>query len=106
MGYLHNGECLPQINVSASKNEADAVHVTLCNLDPKAVAEVELTLSGVDAVGQVSGQILTAAEMTRHNTFDQPERLKPAMFQSFSTAGQTVSVELAPMSVSVLEIGV
>jgi alpha-N-arabinofuranosidase len=102
-GYIHNGERLPQINVSASKDEAGAVHVSLCNLDPKATAEVKLTLSRVDAIGHVSGQILTA-DMTVHNTFSQPENLRPIAFQSFSTAGQTVSVELAPMSVSVLEL--
>jgi alpha-N-arabinofuranosidase len=103
-GYIHNGERLPQINVSASKDEASAVHVSLCNLDPKTTAEVELILSGLDAIGQVSGQILTAADMTTHNTFSQPESLKPAAFQSFSTAGQTLTVELAPMSVAVLEL--
>jgi len=103
-GYIHNGERLPQINVSASKNEAGIVHVSLCNLDPKITAQVRLTLSGVDAISQVSGQILTAADMTSHNTFSQPENLKPVAFQSFSTTGQIVSVELAPMSVSVLEL--
>jgi alpha-N-arabinofuranosidase len=103
-GYIHNGERLPQISVSASKDETGTVHVSLCNLDPNATAKVKLTLAGVDAIGQVSGKMLTADDMTTHNTFSQPEQLKPTEFQSFSIAGQTVSVELAPMSVSVLEI--
>ena len=34
-GYIHNGERLPQINVSASKDETGIVHVSLCNLDPR-----------------------------------------------------------------------
>jgi alpha-N-arabinofuranosidase len=103
-GYIHNEERLPQINVSASKDEVGSVHVSLCNLDPNATTEVELTLFGLDAIGQVSGQILTAADMTTHNTFSQPESLKPAAFQSFSTAGQILTAELAPMSVTVLEL--
>jgi alpha-N-arabinofuranosidase len=103
-GYIHNGERLPQINVSASRDEAGTVHVSLCNLDPKATAEVKLTLSGTDAIGQVSGQTLAAGEMTAHNTFGQPENLKPVAFQSFSTTGPTLTAQLASMSVVVLEL--
>ena len=103
-GYIHDGEQLPQINISASKDDAGIVHVSLCNLDPKEAAKVELALSGADAIGKVFGQILTAEDMTAHNSFEQPEKLKPAAFQSFSISGQTVSVALAPMSVCVLAI--
>jgi alpha-N-arabinofuranosidase len=102
--YVHNGERLPQINVAASRDEAGGVHVSLCNLDPKATAEVTLTFLGADAIGRVSGRILTANDMTTHNTFDRPERLKPAAFQSFSTSGQILTADLAPMSVTVLEL--
>ena len=102
--YILNGERLPQINLSASKDDAGIVHVSLCNLDPKEAAKVKLVLSGADVIGEVSGQILTAEYMTTHNTLDQPERLKPVAFQSFSTSRQTVSVELAPMSICVLAL--
>jgi alpha-N-arabinofuranosidase len=102
--YTHNGERLPQINISASKDEANTIHVSLCNLDPNAAAEVKITLSGLDAINQVAGQTLTAPNMTTHNTFDQPEQLNPAAFQSFSILGQTLTAELAPMSVTVLAI--
>lgn len=103
-GYIHNGERLPQINVAASRDEAGGVHVSLCNLDPKATAEVKLTFLGADTIGRVSGRILTAKDMTTHNTFDRPEQLKPAAFQSFSTSGRILTAELAPMSVTVLEL--
>lgn len=102
--YILNGDQLPQINISASKDDEGIVHVSLCNLDPKEAAAVTLALSGAQAIANVSGQILTAEDMRMHNTFDQPERLKPVAFQSFSTSGQTVSVALAPMSVCVLAL--
>jgi alpha-N-arabinofuranosidase len=101
--YFHRGESLPQINISASKDEMGNVHVSLCNLDPNTIAEVEIKLSGMDAVGQVSGQILTAKDMQAHNTYDQPNHMKPIAFQSFSLAGQTVIAQLAPMSVTMLK---
>jgi len=102
--YLQSGDRLPQVNVSASKDNAGSVHVSFCNLDPNASADVIINLSGVDAIGHVSGQILTAHDMNAHNTFNQLENLKPTAFQSFSLTGQTVKVQLAPMSVTVLKI--
>ncbi len=105
VSYIHNGERLPQINISASKDAADNVHVSLCNLDPNNTAEVKLSLSDVDAIGHSSGQILTAGEMKAHNTFIQPEEVKPAAFESYSIDGQTLTAQLAPMSVTVLELG-
>lgn len=102
--YIYNGERLPQINVSASRDESGTVHISLCNLDPNAVSEVKLNLAGANAVSQVSGRILTAANMTAHNTFDRPQNLTPTEFQAFSVDGQTLSAKLAPMSVTVLSI--
>ena len=81
--YIHNGERLPQVNLSASKDRAGNVHASLCNLDPNAVADVEMMLAGTEAVEQVSGQILTAKDMNMHNTFSQPEKLKPTALDTF-----------------------
>jgi alpha-N-arabinofuranosidase len=102
--YRLNGEQLPQINLSASKDDKGVVHISLCNLDPKQTAKLEVNLSGTEAIRQVSGQILTAEDMRAHNTFEQPERIKPAAFQSYTASGKTVSLELAPMSVCVLAL--
>ena len=102
--YVHNGESLPQISVSASQDAAGAVHVTLCNLDSRSVADVTLALSGLDTISQVSGRILTAAAMTTHNSFDQPDAVQPAALQTLSFTGQQVNVQLAPLSVAVLTI--
>jgi alpha-N-arabinofuranosidase len=103
-GYVHGGERLPQVSVSASKDQADRIHISLCNLNPAAAAWVELVFSGIDALGQVSGRILTAGEMSAHNTFDRPENVQPVPFRSFSTTGPILTAELAPMSVVVFEI--
>jgi alpha-N-arabinofuranosidase len=104
-GYVHGGERLPQVSVSASRDETGRVHVSLCNLDPASSAWVQLSLAGAGSIGQVSGRILTAGEMNAHNTFERPENLGPVPFQSFSTTGSTVIAELDAMSVVVLEIG-
>jgi alpha-N-arabinofuranosidase len=103
-GYVHGGERLPQVSVCASKDEAGKVHVSLCNLAPRASAWVEIVFAGMDALGPVSGRMLTAGEMSAHNTFERPEAVRPVAFDSFSTTGPVLTAELAPMSVVVLEL--
>lgn len=102
--YVLNGESLPQLSVAASKNAAGAVHVTLCNLDSRAGAEVVLALNGMDAVQRASGRIVTAATMQAHNTFAQPDAVAAATLQSVSHAGRQVTVQLPPMAVAVVAI--
>src|SRR5664280_862235 len=77
--YQSGSDKLPQVNVSASRDQAGRIHVTLCNLDPKNAAEVACDLQGVKAT-KVSGRILTAPAMNAHNTFEKPETLKTAEF--------------------------
>lgn len=102
--YVINGESLPQLSVSASKNGAGVVHVTLCNLDSRAGAAVALALNGMDAVQRASGRIVTAATMQAHNTFAQPAAVTAAPLHSIAHAGQQVQVQLPPMSVAVVAI--
>ena len=72
---------LPQLSVSASKDKAGRIHVTLCNLDPNAPAKVACQLEGAEAQ-KLSGRVLTAATMNAHNTFESPDNVKPAEFNA------------------------
>ena len=101
--YSFGSERIPAVNASASRDGAGKVHVTLCNLNPNAAAEVTCDLQGAKAT-KLSGRVLTAPEMTAHNTFDQPENLKPAEFTAFKTTEAGFGTTLPPKSVVVLEI--
>jgi alpha-N-arabinofuranosidase len=103
-GYVHGGERLPQVSVSASRDEMGTVHVSLCNLAPQAAAWVELVFAGLDAIGPVSAQTLTADDMSAHNTFAQPDAVHPVGFAAFSTTGPVLTAELPPMSVVVFAL--
>jgi alpha-N-arabinofuranosidase len=103
--YEHNGEQLPQVSVSASKDAKGEIHVSLCNISPEAEANVDLQLRGRDEGAIVSGKILTAGDMHAHNTFQQPEAVKPSDFTGVTMTGQGYAVLLPPMSVVVLNIG-
>jgi alpha-N-arabinofuranosidase len=102
--YHHNGHSLPQISVSASKNAAGIIHLTLCNIDSRSAAQAAIRFIGGGSISQVSGRVLTAGDRQAHNTFDRPETVKPADLQTADFGGQEVRVELEPMSVVVVAV--
>jgi len=101
--YKIEGDQMPALSVSASKDASGAVHVSLCNLDPKNAAPVECQLRGC-AAASVTGRVLTAPDMRTHNTFDKPNAIVPAELAGIKIGSGVVSATLPPMSVVVLEI--
>jgi alpha-N-arabinofuranosidase len=101
--YQFGAEKIPAVNVSASRDGAGKIHVTLCNLNPNAPAELTCELPGAK-VQKVSGRVLTASEMSAHNTFAQPENIKPAVFEACKVSEGGFSTTLPAKSVVALEL--
>lgn len=101
--YTHDGESIPAISVSASKDDQDRVHITLANKDPNQPRTTSVDLRGQD-VSSVSGRVLTADQMNTHNTFEQPNRLQPTSFDEAELNGNTLTIELPAKSVVSLEL--
>jgi alpha-N-arabinofuranosidase len=100
-----NGETLPQVTVSASKNAEGKIHVSLCNIDHQNEVGLDLDLRGNSAgETKVNGIIITADKMDAHNTFDQPDAVKPAEFTGVSMENNKLAIKLPPMSVVTLAI--
>ncbi len=94
---------IPALNVSASKDKSGKIHISICNLDPKNTVELVCELRGTGAK-KVSGRVLTAATMTAHNTFDNPQAVEPAAFRDFKLDGNVLTATLPAKSVVVLEV--
>jgi alpha-N-arabinofuranosidase len=101
--YQFGNNEVSSIDVSTSKDKSGKIHVSLCNLNPSKPADVSCKLLGIELAG-VSGRVLTADDMTAHNTFDKPETVKPVAFNNFSLSDDMLKVELPAKSVVVLEI--
>jgi alpha-N-arabinofuranosidase len=101
--YEFNSQKIPDVSASASRDPAGKIHVTLCNLNPNQPAEVACELQGGKAQ-KLSGRVLTAPAMNAHNTFDQPDAVKPAEFSAFKITGTGFTVTLPAKSVVVLEV--
>lgn len=101
--YKLDGEKLPAVSVSASKDKQGRVHVSLVNIDARKANEVTLNLNGVSAA-TINGRILTSQKLQDHNTFDKPNTVSPKSFTAFKKDGNNLSVTLPPFSVVVLEM--
>jgi alpha-N-arabinofuranosidase len=103
--YSFGGESIPAVSVSASRDAAGLVHVSLVNTDPKRPAQVACSLAGMNAKS-VRGRVLTAPAMNAHNTFDRPDVVRPQAFSGarLAASGSTLTVDLPAMSVVVLEL--
>ncbi|MCK4557009.1 MAG: alpha-N-arabinofuranosidase [Candidatus Aminicenantes bacterium] len=101
--YELEGKSIPALSASASRDKEGKIHVSLCNLNPNQPLETVLEFRGVN-VKNVKGTILTADKMTAHNSFNNPENLKPAGFKSFQMKKGAIVATLPPKSVVILEI--
>ncbi|MGJ4730331.1 alpha-N-arabinofuranosidase [Luteimonas sp. SDU101] len=101
--YRHGETSVPAVHGSAVRAKDGDVYVALSNLDPDKAASVSARVSGLQA-SSVSGRVLTAGAITAHNSFEQPERVKPAAFDGASLSAGTLQVELPAKSVVVVKL--
>ncbi len=101
--YRLNGQSIPQISASASVDAENRINISLCNLNPAGTAEITCSFSGRN-YSRVSGNILTASLMNAHNTFENPETVKPVPFKGAAFKDGELSVSLPPKSVTVLTV--
>ncbi|MDP4282863.1 MAG: alpha-L-arabinofuranosidase C-terminal domain-containing protein [Bacteroidota bacterium] len=101
--YNLGNEKLPSVSASASKDSAGLIHISLTNINPKKAETISLTIEG-EKYTSVTGRILTSPKLQDHNTFEDPEKIKPKVFKGASLKGNLLSVKLPPFSVIVLEL--
>lgn len=104
--YRYGDQEIPALSASASRDAEGNVHISFCNLSATESRTVSLDLRGIesDAVVSVSGQVLTAAALDAHNTFDAPEQIAPRAFDAIRREGSQLSVDLPSKSVVVLRV--
>lgn len=101
--YTMGDHKVPGLSVSASRDKAGAIHVSLCNLNPNGPTEVTCELQGAKPQ-TASGRVPTADAMQAHNTFDKPETVKPAAFADGKLTDSGFTAKLPAKSVVVLEL--
>ena len=101
--YIFNGQKLPAVSASASKDSLGNVHISLVNIDPAKSNELKLNING-ENFKNVSARILNSAKIQDFNSFENPEKVKPRIFKDVKKTGNQLSLTLPPASVVVLTI--
>lgn len=101
--YILGDEKLPAISASASIAKTGEVHISLVNIDASKPREVVIDMRGKQ-FREMIGRVLTSSRLQDHNTFSEPEKIKPVAFKGARLNGGIVSVSLPPFSVVVLEL--
>jgi len=100
--YIYGVEAIPAVSASASRAADGSIHFSLVNIDAHESQNIELDVSGLD-IAQVSGEILTASDLSAHNSFDSPEAVSPTEYSGATIQNGKLSLTLPPFSVIVLK---
>lgn len=102
--YEYDGETIPAISATASKNDDGSINLTVSNLHAADAQEVLVEMRGYELREAESGEILTADEVDAVNTFDNVDNVSPQPFNNYSIGDNTLSLRLPSKSVIVLRL--
>ena len=101
--YEFGKEKLPAISASASKDSVGNVHISMANIDMNKEQQITIDVSDYK-LSTVKGRVLTSGRVQDRNTFENPNKIKPAAFTGAGISGSTLTVKIPPFSVVVLEL--
>jgi len=101
--YSFGDKKLKAVSASASKDKDGVVHISLVNIDAHNDQQINIDLGGLNAKS-VTGRILQSEKLQDHNSFDDPNKVKPTNFNGASLSGNNLSIRLPAFSVVVLTI--
>ena len=102
-GYGAQDQKIPELVASASKDAAGTVHISICNLNPSSDSKLQCLLDGLSP-RSVSGRVLTAEKITAHNTFENPNAVRPTRLDGSKVDAELITVTIPARSVVVLAI--
>ncbi|WP_179004535.1 alpha-N-arabinofuranosidase [Winogradskyella forsetii] len=91
----------PAISLSASTDKSGKTHVSLVNIDGDKSYEITVN---VDKMKPISASILESKKVQDHNTFDNPDKIKPKEFKDFKYKKGKITLEIPAFSVVVFEL--
>jgi len=102
--YSYQGQSIPAISATASRDSTGKVHLTLSNLNPHKTQQVTIKLRGVQLHKITHGTVLTAGSFDAVNTFADPNRVTPKSFSHASLQNGTLTVNMPSKSIVALQL--
>ncbi len=101
--YTEGNDSLPSISASASMDKEGLTHISIVNIDPAKTNQVHIQIQGGNLKIK-TGRILQSSKIQDHNSFEEPEKIRPQLFQGASMKGNELQVALPPASVVVMTL--
>jgi alpha-N-arabinofuranosidase len=101
--YILGKDTLIAIWASASKDKNGATHISVVNVDAKQAQNVSININGA-SYKSVTGRILTSDKMQNYNSFENPNKIVPAVYNGAQLNGSKLNVNIPAYSVVVLEL--
>ena len=100
--YTLGAVTIPGVSASAARAKDGKVYLALVNTDPSKAVDVAVDVAGTKVKG-AAGKVLTSAAMDAHNTFQNPQVIKPSAF-SARAAGGKLSIKVPAKAVMVVAL--
>jgi alpha-N-arabinofuranosidase len=101
--YILGNEKLKAVSASASRDKNGVTHISLVNIDATKAQPVSININGA-SYKSVSGRILTSDKLQNYNSFDNPNKIIPTVYNGAQLNGSTLNLTIPPFSVVVLEL--
>jgi alpha-N-arabinofuranosidase len=100
--YSLGATTIPGVSASAARAKDGKLYLALVNTDPHKAVDVAVDVAGAK-VKAAAGKVLTSATMDAHNTFQHPQRIKPAAFSAHAAGGK-LPIKLPAKAVMVVAL--
>lgn len=102
--YSYENNSIPAISVSASKNEAGLIHITLSNLNPNQDLTITCETRGIKKAEFKKGQIISGEKINSFNDFGKTEQINIKSFNDIKIKGNILSINLPAKSIVMIEL--
>ncbi|GJJ03246.1 alpha-L-arabinofuranosidase [Duganella rhizosphaerae] len=85
--YTLGAVTIPGVSASAARAKDGKLYLALVNTDPSRAVDVAVNVAGTKVKG-AAGKVLTSAAMDAHNTFQNPQAIKPSAFSARAAGGK------------------
>jgi len=92
----------PTLSISASRKEGKYL-LSVTNADPEKGNNVSIDLRG-DSVKKIASRILKGDALNSHNSFDQPEAVKPVEFKDYKLDNSKLTIKMPARSFATFEV--
>lgn len=100
--YTYNGESLPAISASASKDQDGTVHMSIVNIDANKDNSVTINCNDL-GIKDFTATIITSDKLQDYNSFDDSDKIQIQSYKNFKFKKGEISITIPPFSVVMLE---